>query len=399
MSDAAASRYTSIAIALHWAIALLLGFMIWLGWNMDDNEARYQLHKSIGITVLFLALARLAWRFANPPPPLPEGMPSIEKTASHAVHVAFYVLMIGIPIAGWLLVSISPFQVSTVLYDTVSWPHLPFPEGWKSEDLYEIVENIHGKGAWLVIILLGLHVAGAVKHELGAEEGVLKRMLPGLFGKAAPPALPARGAIFAFGGSLALFAAIAAIPLIASGPGSAAPSPAGAPSAAASDSNWIVDYEHSKIEFEGVHDGNSFEGEFGAWTADVAFYPDDLGRSHVSVVVDTRSASTGKKLYDDSLKGAEWFNLAAFPQATVELSDFRQAADGYEAIATLTLKGNTVSVPLQFELEIDGDRAELEGTAELSRKALDLGQKSDASGSWIGDEVVVRVSGRADRKS
>lgn len=374
--------------------------MIWLGWNMDENEVRYQLHKSIGITVLFLALARLGWRFANPPPPLPEGMPKLEKTASHLVHVAFYVLMIGIPIFGWILVSISPFQVSTVLFNTVSWPHLPFPEGLKSKDLYELVANLHGKGAWVVIVLLGLHVAGAIKHEFGAEDGVLKRMLPGLFGKAEKPALPARGAIFAFGGSIALFAAIAAVPLIGSGTGGPLPAapaaPAGVEAVAA---NWTVDYEASKIEFSGLHEGKEFEGEFGSWTADVAFFPDDLAKSHALVIVDVRTGKTGKKLYDDSLKGAEWFNLAAFPQATVELRDFKTAPGGYEATATLTLKGQPVSVPLQFSLEIDGDRAKLEGTAEFSRKALDLGQKSDASSSYVADKVVVTVSGRAERKS
>jgi len=397
MSDAASSRYTSVAIALHWAMAALLAFMIWLGWNMDDNEARYQLHKSIGITVLFLALARLAWRYANPPPPLPDNMAKIEKTASHAVHVAFYVLMIGIPIMGWLLVSVSPFQVSTVLYGMVSWPHLPFPDSWKSKDLFEVVETIHGKGAWLVIGLLGLHVAGAVKHEIGAEDGVLKRMLPGLFGKAAAPALPARGAVFAFGGSLLLFAAIAAIPLLPLGSGNAAP--AGAPAAATSDVNWTVDYDSSEIAFEGLYEGKPFDGEFESWTAEVAFYPDDLARSHVSVIIDARSAKTGKKLYDDSLKGAEWFDMAAFPQATVELTDFKTAPGGYEATATLSVKDGSVSIPLAFSLEIEGDRAKLEGTAELSRKALNLGQKSDASNSWIADKVVVTVSGRADRKA
>ena len=116
MNAEVSSRYTGVAIALHWAMAALLVFMIWLGWNMDENEARYQLHKSIGITILFLALARLAWRFANPPPPLPEGMPGYERTASHLVHLAFYALMIGIPLGGWFMVSVSPLHVPTVLF-------------------------------------------------------------------------------------------------------------------------------------------------------------------------------------------------------------------------------------------------------------------------------------------
>ena len=65
------SRYTIVAITLHWVMAGLLLFMIWLGWNMDENEVRFQLHKSIGILILFLTLVRVIWRAMNPPPPLP----------------------------------------------------------------------------------------------------------------------------------------------------------------------------------------------------------------------------------------------------------------------------------------------------------------------------------------
>ncbi|WP_353256719.1 cytochrome b/b6 domain-containing protein [Hyphomonas sp.] len=399
MSAAASSRYTGIAIALHWAMAASLAFMIWLGWNMDENEARYQLHKSIGITILFLALARLAWRFANPPPPLPEGMPALEKTASHVVHIAFYALMIGIPLGGWFMVSVSPFQISTVLYGVLSWPHLPFTEGLIGKDLYEIVAFVHGKGAWAIIALLALHVAGAIKHEFGPEEGVFKRMIPGLFGKANPPALPARGVLFAFGGSLALFGVIAATALIGAGTASSAapPASAGGPSAAIA-SNWMVDYEASEIAFAGLHDGNAFKGEFETWTADVAFDPGALDAARVRVLVDMRSAKTGKKLYDDSLRAREWFSTADHPEAIVELSGFTRSANGYQASATLTLKGKPVSVPLRFTLEIDGDEAKLDGSAVFSRKALDIGQASDASASWVADEVTVTVSGRANRK-
>lgn len=378
-------------------MATLILFMIWLGWNMEDNEARFQLHKSIGITILFLALSRLAWRFANPPPPLPEGMPALEKTASHAVHVAFYTLMIAVPLAGWFMVSVSPFQISTVLYGAVSWPHLPFTEGLIGESLYDFVENLHSKSAWLIIGLLGLHVAGALKHEFGAEDGVLKRMIPVLFGKAAPPALPPRGAMFAFGASLAVFAAIAAAPLLGGGSSRPAPAPAAAQPSAI-EANWVVDHGASRIAFSGLHEGKPFEGEFGKWSAEVAFFPEDLVGSHVIVSVDTRSATTGKKLYDDTLKGSEWFNMAAFPEATVELTDFKPEGGDYTATATLTVKGKPVSVPLRFSLVIDGDQAELEGSAVFSRKDLDLGQKSDAGSNWVADKVDVTISGRATRK-
>ncbi|MFN3607766.1 MAG: cytochrome b/b6 domain-containing protein [Hyphomonas sp.] len=398
-SSSPASRYTAVAIALHWAMALLLVFMIWLGWNMDDNEARYQLHKSVGITLLFLTVARIAWRLLNPPPPLASDMKPYEQKLSKFVHVAFYALMVIIPLAGWLLVSISPFQIATVLFGAVDWPHLPFTSGLRqgNELLHGIVENIHSKGAWVIIILLGLHVAGAVKHEISGEDGVLKRMTPGLFGKAAPPSPPARGAVIAFGSSIVLFALIAAIPLIGSGGTAAkgAQSPASSTEAAG---NWSVDYAASTISFSGVYDGKPFGGSFSNWTADVAFYPENLPASAVSVTVDTGSVATGTRLYDSTLREAEWFNTGAFPQANVTLSNFDQSGEEtYSATATLTLKGRETSAPLNFDLKIDGDRAILDGTATFSRKTLDLGQMSDAGGSWVSDEIVVTIQGEATR--
>lgn len=395
MSAEASSRYTGVAIALHWAMAALLVFMIWLGWNMEENEARYQLHKSIGITILFLALARLAWRFANPPPPLPEGMPGYERAASHLVHLAFYVLMIGIPLGGWFMVSVSPLHVPIVLFGQVSWPHLPFTEGLVGKELFGFVAEVHGKGAWAIIVLLALHVAGAVKHEFGSEDGVLKRMLPGLFGKTVAPTLPSRGAAFAFGGSLLVFAAIAALPLLGLGASKSQP---GGPAPAVIAGNWDVDYTRSEISFSGQHQGNPFSGVFGTWSADVAFDPAALDDAKVQVMVDMRTAKTGTKLYDDSLKGKEWFNSAEFAQATVDLAGFRQTGSGYEATATLTLKGVAVSVPLTFTLDIDGDRAKLDAAAEFSRKALNLGQSSDPGAAWVADAVTVRVTGEAQRK-
>ena len=398
-SSSPSSRYTAVAIALHWAMAILLLFMIWLGWNMDDNEARYQLHKSVGITLLFLTVARIAWRLLNPPPPLASDMKPYEQKLSHAVHIAFYAMMVIIPLAGWLLVSISPFQISTVLYGAVDWPHLPFTSGLQqgNELLHAVVENVHSKGAWVIIALLALHVAGAVKHEISGEDGVLKRMIPGLFGKAAPPSPPARGAVIAFGSSIILFALIAAIPLIGSGMSNSG-SASAAPSSAEATGNWTVDYAASEIRFSGRYDGKPFAGVFETWNADVAFYPEDLAASAVSVTVDTASVTTGTKLYDSTLREAEWFNTAAFPQATVMLSDFQSTGDEtYTATATMTLKGKETSVPLTFELKIDGDRADLTGKAVFSRKALDLGQVSDAGGRWVSDEIAVEVEGTATR--
>ncbi|WP_439620740.1 cytochrome b/b6 domain-containing protein [Hyphomonas sp.] len=400
------SRYTAVAIALHWAIAALIIFMIWLGWNMDENETRYQLHKSIGITILLLTVARVLWRMLNPPPALPAEMKPLEKIASHYVHLGLYALMILMPLFGWILVSISKFQVPTVLFGAVSWPNLPFLSGLRGNELaHVIIETLHSKGAWVIIALLALHVAGALKHEFSSEEGVLKRMIPGLFGKTQPPAAPARGFFIAFGGAALLFALIAAGPVLAQSSTSdkAAPPPleqetAVATSETAPEPNWTVDYSKSEIRFSGMHDGNTFSGTFKDWTADVAFFPDAVETSDVRVKIQTGTATTGKKLYNDSLRAPEWFDVSHHPVATVRLTDFAKAETGYTATASMRLKNDTVTTPLTFTLDIKGDVATLNGEARFDRKALKIGQISDPNAEWVSDDVTVTVTGEATRK-
>ena len=216
-------RYTIVAMSLHWVIALAIIAMIFGGWYMTDlpdgapgQYLLYQMHRSVGITILLLTVGRVIWRIMNPPPALPEEMNKLEKTASHLVHLGFYGIMIALPLTGWLYSSVSvKLDVPTVLYGVVSWPDLPFTDGLKTEAASGAVNSAHGALAWLTLGLLALHVAGALKHELSAEEGVLKRMIPRLFGQAAAPSLPARGATTAFGAALALLLLVSGAPVLA----------------------------------------------------------------------------------------------------------------------------------------------------------------------------------------
>lgn len=401
IAPAESSRYTAVAIALHWAIALAIIGMIPAGWYMGDlpdgapgQEMLYQLHKSIGITVLILTIARIGWRIANPAPPLPEGMAPLEKTASHLVHWAFYGLMLAMPLSGWIYVSTAyEFQIPTVLFGLVSWPHLPFMGALQNETGHGVVEFIHSKLAWVAIAMIVLHVGGALKHEITDEDGVLKRMIPRLFGRAAPPQAPSRGAISAFGAALMAFAVVAGAPIVASAAGGSAD----LASTGEVSANWTVDYEASEVSFSGDHDGSEFTGTFGDWSADIAFDADDVSAARAEVGVDTGSARTGNKLYDDSLKSAEWFNVSGFPAATVMLSDFVATETGYTATAALTIKEQTMEAPFAFTLDIDGDMATMDGEAVFGRTPLDLGLESDPGADWVGEDVTVAVHVEASR--
>src|SRR5262245_57020657 len=109
MTDTARQqRYTSVAIALHWTIALLIIGMIAFGWILEDmaggpgsaKTSLIQVHKSVGITILLLSVARIVWRLMNPPPPEPP-MPHWQKLLATSVHILLYVLIIAMPLTGW----------------------------------------------------------------------------------------------------------------------------------------------------------------------------------------------------------------------------------------------------------------------------------------------------------
>lgn len=398
-------RYTSVAITLHWLIAFAIVGMIFGGWYMSDlpdgapgQYFLYQMHKSVGITILLLTIARIIWRVMNPPPPLPDDMNGLEKTASHLVHVGFYGLMIALPLTGWLYSSVSvKLDVPTVLYGVLSWPDVPFVEGLKTEAASGVVNFIHSKLAWVALALLALHVAGALKHEFGAEQGVLKRMIPSLFGKADAPQAPGRGALTAFGAALAsLVVVTGASPVLGALTGSGAAVTA----EAEFEPNWTVDYDASSITFSGTHDGNAFSGTFSNWDAAIQFDPASPSDGEVRVSVATGSAEANQKLYTDSLKSPEWFNVSAFPSASVEILNIEETGAGtFSSVARLTLKELTVDAPFTFQLQIDGDIAEMTGQAVFQRKALDLGQASDPNADWVSEDVtvdVVVVASRSD---
>ena len=172
---AAQQRYSTGAIVLHWAIALALAFQLALGFSMPKDErgfALFQLHKSVGITILLMTLARLAWRLTHRPPTAVEG--GFNGFLAKAVHTLLYVFMVGMPLTGWAVVSTSPIQVPTLFWGAIEWPHLPL-----SGSLNETAEGAHELLAWIGITLVVLHVAGALRHQFLLKDRLLRRMGPG----------------------------------------------------------------------------------------------------------------------------------------------------------------------------------------------------------------------------
>ncbi|HET6970162.1 MAG TPA: YceI family protein, partial [Phenylobacterium sp.] len=387
-----------------------------------------QFHKSIGITVLLLSLARLTWRLINPPSPEPATLSRWERVLAGAVHWAFYGIMIGMPLTGWIMVSTSRIAIPTMLYGVAPWPHIPglaelapaAKAGWHK---FGVVS--HGLIIKFGYVLLALHVAGALKHQLfSPDEPILSRMAPGAkSGRWLEPRLLAIAAAFV---GVVAFAELVQPPLpraaplpaapvaaepaetappaapaagIAAAPTAAIPAaPAAAPPPIAKPVAWKVS-SGSTLGFATSWSGSPIQGRFEKWTADILFSPDALEGSKVSVAIDLSSVNTGDQQRDASLPSGDWFDAAAHPKATFTATRFSKTAEGrFVAHGKLDLRGVSKPVDLPFRLKIDGDTATVSGVTSLDRTAFGVGQGEWQSTDQIPAKVSVTISLKAKRQ-
>ncbi|HXV01334.1 MAG TPA: cytochrome b [Caulobacteraceae bacterium] len=194
MADA--RRYNAVAMSLHWLIAALILANIALAWWFNGlplgltpeihgiQKARLlAIHKPIGITVLLLSLLRLAWRLISRPPPLPASVTGWERFTANSVYVLFYVVMIGMPLTGWIMVSasktIATYPIS--FFGLFNWPAIgPLTTLPKAQmhQTHELFQNLHSWGAWLAYLLVILHVGAALRHLYLLKDDVFWRMFP-----------------------------------------------------------------------------------------------------------------------------------------------------------------------------------------------------------------------------
>ena len=171
------TRYGLIPQLLHWAVVVLIGVQYWLAERADDlplgmeKLATITRHKSVGITILLLALVRITWRLLDRPPPPPR-MPSWQRNAAALVHWGLYALLLALPLTGWMMSSAANYPVSW--FGLLQLPDLVMP----SEELHEVLEEVHEALFVALLSLAGLHVLAALKHQFVVRDGLLSRMLP-----------------------------------------------------------------------------------------------------------------------------------------------------------------------------------------------------------------------------
>lgn len=179
-----------LARLFHWGMAVMIlgmlafGFWLTTAFNPGDLAKfhQVQLHKSFGFVVFALACLRIIWRAVNPSPPLPPGTPALAALAAHAGHLALYVLMLAMPVTGWLAVSSSPYNdpgymaIPNMVFGLFHMPD-PYPKG--SHDVSDLYMTIHFYLALALVAVLSVHVLAALKHGLIDRDGVFRRMWSG----------------------------------------------------------------------------------------------------------------------------------------------------------------------------------------------------------------------------
>jgi len=386
-----AERYGAVAVALHWTIAAAILANLGLGWWMHHaidvaaTQARavdaFQVHKSLGLTVLVLSVLRLAWRLAHRPPPLPAAMPGWQRASARPVQWALYGLMVVVPLSGWTYVSAqwrgdAPLTVPTLWFGLFEVPHLFDAAAVGLDERAAIAGRNHTAHVWLAWSMAGLfvlHAAAALKHRIANRDGVFESMAP------------RRGSGVAIGVALLALAALSSLSVLRPGAGGAGVI-AGVPG------GWIVD-PTSEIAFSGEDSGTPFRGTFTRWQANIRLEPKIV----ITATVDTASARDGDAMHEQTLTEPEWFDVAHHPTARYVAERIIPQPDGGALLeGTLTIKGRPLPVPA---LRLTGNENELriEGRFEVDRAAADLGQESDPAGEYISRRIQVEVKVRAVR--
>jgi cytochrome b561/polyisoprenoid-binding protein YceI len=395
--QAAQQRYSSVAVLLHWTIALALAGQIALGFAMPKGPIAdfglFQLHKSIGITILLLSLLRLAWRWTHRPPQAVEG--GFNGFLAKTVHTLLYVFMIGAPLTGWAIVSTSRIEVPTMYWGVIRWPHLPLP-GSMNEAFAETHEIL----AFTALALILLHVLGALRHQLFLKDGLLRRMAPG-----GQPwlgfALLALVLVTYFGVGMYV-AGQYLVPAMGRQNGAAATGrvplnaePTAAPTAEATEAAedeeadadepgeppvWAIQ-PGGRLSFAVVGGGDTYRGSFSDWSGNIKFDPEHPESADLRITVRLASASLGDSTMDETLKGGDFFNTSATPTATWRSTSVRQTGPNrYTANGTLSLRGVSKPQTVNFTLSGTGLRRHVEGSAGIDRNAFGVGVGDSAAG-------------------
>jgi cytochrome b561 len=179
MKSTADPRYDGVAKLLHWLIVVLITAQFLLGWLMPGVHKGTQpvglisWHLSVGTAIVFVMVVRLLWRLTHPAPPPPATLPGWMQSASSLTHGLLYLVLLVLPLLGWVSASQRGWPVK--LFGAIDLP----PLSATGSKFGHQVGDLHSPTAWVLLALIGLHVAAAMFHHFVLRDNLLQRMLPG----------------------------------------------------------------------------------------------------------------------------------------------------------------------------------------------------------------------------
>nr|WP_321508011.1 cytochrome b/b6 domain-containing protein [uncultured Celeribacter sp.] len=399
-----ATRYGALARFFHWAIALLILIDIGLGLaggslprNADTVatlKTLYSIHKTLGVTVLGLAILRVLWAVTQPRPVPVHPDRKAESFVAELVHWVLYGAIFVMPLSGWIM------HAAESGFAPILWPFgqgLPFVP--KSDDVAHMAGAVHGASAWVIYITVGLHVLGALKHAVVDRDGVLSRMLRGT--SAGVPEAHVGSPLFHVVAGLLAFVllwgavvigAVLSVSQPKEAPAAAVLAETAPSSEAAAKPVWTVAEGSLGITVQQM--GAPVSGSFGSWDAQIAYDP-ETGAGQVTVQIDTTSLTLGS--VTQQALGPEFFNTESFATARFAGPISRQGSGpDHQVAGTLTLVGQEVPVTLDFTLELDGDSAHVVGQTTLDRRDFGMGAGYEDE-STVGYAVDVSIDVTATR--
>lgn len=365
-------------------IAILAGHWDDLGGSRKQQYWLFMLHKSLGLSVLALAVFRLLWRVTQARPASLATHSTFEKKAATTAHLSLYLLLFALPLSGWWLNSVAGVPLKYFLLFNVPMLSTANPAMEKlASDTHEIL------GIVLLVILLA-HIAGALKHHWWDKDSTLKRMLP--TGKAGIATAAAIGALIA-GMAITFTATKFAEQKIEP----ATEKPTVANQTTQQDGNWKLSSD-SKLSFTVDVLGRKVEGLFQRFIADVNFDPSLLDNSSISATIHTESIFTDNSTRDEMLPEADWFAVQEHSLAQFLAYNIKQVADGqYTADAELTIREITHAIQFPFTWEQTENSATLSANVELKRLDYKLGATEFADADTIAHTVPVTVLLKLER--
>ncbi len=368
-------RYGHVAVIFHWLIALFIIGLLIIGkfmTSLDENSpVRFvltQWHKSFGLTVLALSVLRIIWRLTHRPPAEPSSIALWQQRSASVAHWLLYALMFAMPITGWIMVSASPLNIDTVLFDVITIPHLPpFTELANREAIAAAFHEYHELASHALIVLLLVHSGAALKHHFIDKDTTLLRMSPDTASHSFKRhivglvviILGVAGGLF-FYNNIDRHSA-----LLAAG--------------------------ESEVSFIALVSGSETPGIFIDSVVTATIDTDTPSNSTIVAVVKTGTLTSDNAQVEGSLPDTDWFDSEGFPEARFESTDISANDDGTLAVVgSLTIKETTTQVSFPMSLSDEEGVQVARGEFVIDRKEYNIGMQSQSGDGTVGFDVTVK---------